>query len=108
MLRVLFIGFPILILLSGLPLTLRLVPPNRFYGYRTATTFSSLDAWYQINFVTGVALIAAGIVGGIAVPLLDQGIVVLKPESRYMIGIMITAVATLSFLIGAVIYADRL
>jgi len=108
MLRVLFIGLPILVLLSGLPLELRLVPPNRFYGYRTATTFSSLDAWYQINFATGLAMIAAGIVGGVAVLLLDQGVVLLKPESRYMIGIMITAVAMLLFLIVAVVYADRL
>ena len=108
MLRVLFIGLPILVLLSGLPLELRLVPPNRFYGYRTATTFSSLGAWYQINFATGLAMIAAGIVGGVAVLLLDQGVVLLKPESRYRIGIMITAVAMLLFLIVAVVYADRL
>ena len=86
---------------------MRLVPPNRFYGYRTATTFSSLDAWYQINFATGLAMIAAGIVGGIAVLLLDQGIIVLKPESRDMIGIMITALAMLLFLIVVVLYADR-
>jgi SdpI/YhfL family protein len=107
MLRVLFIGLPIFVLLSGVPLTLRLVPPNRFYGYRTAITLSSLDAWYQINFATGLAMIAAGIVGGIAVLLLDQGIIVLKPESRYMIGIMITALAMLLFLIVVVFYADR-
>jgi SdpI/YhfL family protein len=107
MLRVLFIGLPIFVLLSGVPLTLRLVPPNRFYGYRTAITLSSLDAWYQINFATGLAMIAAGIVGGIAVLLLDQDIIVLKPESRYMIGIMITALAMLLFLIVVVFYADR-
>ena len=87
MLRALFIGLPILVFLSAVPLTLNLVPPNRFYGYRTATTLSSLDAWYQINFATGLAMIAAGIVGGIAVLLLDQGAIVLKPESRYIIGV---------------------
>ena len=52
-------------------------------------------------------MIAAGIIGGIAVLLLDQGIIVLKPESRYMIGIMITALAMLLFLIVVVVYADR-
>jgi hypothetical protein len=52
-------------------------------------------------------MIAAGIVGGIAVLFLDQGIVVLKPESRYMIGTMITALAMLVFLIVVVVYADR-
>jgi SdpI/YfhL protein family len=107
MLRALFIGLPILVFLSAVPLTLKLVPPNRFYGYRTATTLSSLDAWYQVNFATGLAMIAAGIVGGIAVLLLDQGVIVLKLESRYIIGISITGLATLLFLIVVVVYADR-
>jgi SdpI/YfhL protein family len=107
MLRALFIGLPILVFLSAVPLTLRLVPPNRFYGHPTATTLSSLDAWYQINFATGLAMIAAGIVGGIAVLLLDQGVIVLKPESSYIVGISITGLATLLFLIVVVIYADR-
>jgi hypothetical protein len=52
MLRALFIGLPILVFLSGVPLALRLVPPNRFYGFRTATTFSSLDACFMIKFAT--------------------------------------------------------
>jgi hypothetical protein len=107
MLRALFIGLPILVFLSGVPLALRLVPPNRFYGFRTATTFSSLDAWRQINFATGLAMIAAGIVGGIAILLLDHGVIVLKPESRYIIGISITGLAALLFLIVVVVYADR-
>ena len=72
MLRVLFVGLPALLLVLGIPLALKLVPPNRFYGYRTSTTFSSLEAWYQINFATGLALIAAAIVGGLSVLLLSE------------------------------------
>ena len=107
MLRVLHIALPIFVFVSGVPLTLRLVPPNRFYGFRTPTTLSSLDAWYQINFATGLAMIAAGILGAIAALALDQGLITLKPESRYMIGISITAIATLLFLVVVVVYADR-
>jgi hypothetical protein len=44
MLRMLFIGLPALLLVSGIPLALKLVPPNRFYGFRTSTTFSSSPA----------------------------------------------------------------
>jgi uncharacterized membrane protein len=74
MLRVLFIAFPALTFALGIPLILRLVPPNRFYGFRTTTTYSSADAWYQINFATGVALVAAGVVAGLLILFLSQGL----------------------------------
>jgi hypothetical protein len=57
MLHTFFIGLPLLTILLGIPLALKVVPPNRFYGFRTATTFSSPEAWYQINFATGLALL---------------------------------------------------
>ncbi|MGH6836911.1 MAG: SdpI family protein [Methylocella sp.] len=62
----------------GIPLASKLVAPNRFYGFRTSTTFSSPEAWYQINFATGLALIAAGLVSGLLVLLLSYGIIMLK------------------------------
>jgi hypothetical protein len=107
MLRTLFVGFPILTFLLGLPLALKLVPPNRFYGYRTATTFASLDAWYQINFATGLALMAAGAVAGTLVLLLSQGLFALKPEARYLVGVMLTALIMLAALIPVVIYSNK-
>jgi hypothetical protein len=91
----------------GVPLALKLVPPNRFYGFRTSTTFSSLEAWYQINFATGLGMMAAGIVGALFVLLLSFGMISLKPEPRYIIGILLTALATLAFLIPVVIYSNR-
>jgi len=107
MLPILFAGFPIMTFALGIPLALKLVPPNRFYGFRTSTTLSSVEAWYQINFVTGLALIAAGVVGGLAALLLSHGVIALKPEFRYTIGILLTALATLVFLIPVVFYANR-
>jgi SdpI/YfhL protein family len=106
MLRLLFIGLPAFAFLAGIPLALRLVPPNRFYGYRTATSFASLEAWYELNWATGVALIAAGIVGAIAVLLLAQGIFSLKPEARYLTGVLVT-LALIAFLIPVVIYSNK-
>jgi hypothetical protein len=106
MLRMLFIGLPALLLVSGIPLALKFVPPNRFYGFRTSTTFSSLDAWYQINFATGLALIAAGLVGLLSVLLPSRGIM-LKPEPRYVMGLLLTGIVTLLFLIPVVIYSNR-
>ena len=89
MLRALFIGLPALTFALGIPLVLKLVPPNRFYGFRTTTSYSSADAWYQLNFATGLALVVAGIVAGLLVLFLSHGPVTLKSEVRYLVGIFI-------------------
>ena len=107
MLRVLFLGFPAVIFIVGLPLALRSVPPNRFYGFRTPAAFSSLDTWYQLNFATGVALIVAGVLSGVVVVLLDHGMFALKPETRYSIGILLAGMLLLASLIAVVLYANR-
>src|SRR6516165_8400041 len=105
MLRVLFIAFPVLTFALGIPLILRVVPPNRFYGFRTPTSYSSADAWYQINFATGLALVVAGIVAGLLVLLLSQ--FAFKPEVRYGLGVLFTGIITLMFLVPVVIYSSK-
>jgi hypothetical protein len=107
MLRTLFIGLPALFVVLGIPLALKVVPQNKFYGYRNSLTLSSPDAWYQINFVTGLALIAAGIVAGLLILMLGYEVIALKPENRYLVGIMLTVLVTMLFLIPVVIYSDR-
>ena len=52
---------PGLAVVLGIPMALRLVPPNRFYGYRTRKTLSSADIWYRANRVSGWSLAIAGI-----------------------------------------------
>jgi uncharacterized membrane protein len=106
-LRVLFAGLPALLLVTGIPLALGIVPPNPFYGFRTSTTFSSDEVWYQVNRATGLALIAAGIAGGVCVLLLGWGAFALRPEARYLTGILLTALFTILFLIPVVVYSDR-
>ena len=68
-----FIGF-ILVVVS-LPLWLRLVPMNSFYGVRLPSTFVSNERWYDVNAVFGkhlfrwsLAVIAAGIAGFYQLP----------------------------------------
>ncbi len=48
-----------LIAACAVPLVLKLVPPNRFYGFRTAHTLSDRKNWFHINRVAGIALILA-------------------------------------------------
>jgi hypothetical protein len=52
-----------LMILLGIPLVLGLVPKNWLYGMRTPRTlFSSDDVWYMQNRITGVAMVAIGLV----------------------------------------------
>lgn len=107
MLRTLFIGLPALIFVLGVPLALRLVPPNRFYGFRTSTTFSSLDAWYQINYATGLAMIAAGIAGSLFALVLSYGVTWMKPETRYLAGVLLTTLIMVALFIPVVLYSAK-
>jgi uncharacterized membrane protein len=56
---------PLLALITiaiSIPLVLRKVPPNIFYGVRTRKTLSHPRIWYEANYRGGMALIVAGIV----------------------------------------------
>jgi uncharacterized membrane protein len=54
----------------GIPLALRRVPPNAWYGFRTAKTFSDPRIWYSANRVSGIDLMIAGVVLAIGVMVL--------------------------------------
>jgi uncharacterized membrane protein len=51
---------PILIVLS-IPLMLRWVPPNRFYGFRTPATCRNRLLWYDANALNGRHLLTLGV-----------------------------------------------
>ncbi len=41
---------PIINILISLPLILKLVPPNRWYGFRTRKMLSNAEIWYEANY----------------------------------------------------------
>jgi SdpI/YfhL protein family len=45
----------------AIPMVLGLVPPNRYYGFRTPKTLGSADVWYKANRICGYCLALAGI-----------------------------------------------
>lgn len=51
---------PILILVS-IPLVLRWVPPNRFFGLRVPSTLKNESVWYDANALSGRHLIVLGL-----------------------------------------------
>ncbi len=56
----LFVG--LLLISISIPLMLEKVPPNRWYGFRVAKTFSNERIWYAANRVAGYDLLWAGVV----------------------------------------------
>ena len=55
-----FIGVVFVIL--GIPLLLKKVKPNWFYGFRTLTTVKNKDLWFKVNKQVGREFIIAGII----------------------------------------------
>jgi uncharacterized membrane protein len=51
-----------IIILLGLPLYFRMVPPNRFYGFRTGRTLGDPSVWYAVNRITGGGMVITGAV----------------------------------------------
>ena len=51
---------PALMIGLSLPMIFHLIPPNPYYGFRTAKTLSSKKIWYRANQVSGVYLVTAG------------------------------------------------
>lgn len=50
--------------LLAIPLALRLVGPNRWYGFRTPATLSDRSVWFAANAFAGRALLIAAIASG--------------------------------------------
>ena len=44
----------------SIPLIRNRVPPNPFYGFRTAKTLSDPRIWYEVNHISGNDLLVAG------------------------------------------------
>ena len=53
---------PLILILLGLPLIFRMVPRNYLYGMRSARTlWTTEETWYRQNTITGVVMVAIGV-----------------------------------------------
>jgi uncharacterized membrane protein len=90
---ILFIGL-------GIPLMLNVVPPNRFYGFRTPRTLRDPKIWYAVNRIQGNDLFLAGAlvtISSVIMSFLAQG------WSREQIGITLFFIMVFS-LIGVALH----
>jgi uncharacterized membrane protein len=62
----------VLLVLFAIPLWLRRVPPNRFYGVRTRATLSDEARWYEVNARSGLDLLVAGLVMLVGITMLGS------------------------------------
>ena len=60
--HVLLLLSAVLLILFAVPLWMRMVPPNRFYGVRTHATLGDEQRWYAVNASAGFDLLVSGIV----------------------------------------------
>ena len=83
----------------GVPLILKLIPPNEIYGLRTRKTLYYPEIWYQVNHVAGWALLAAAAITVFAVTMWSG--TVLRPVWRqftvYIVLVALALGATFSY-----------
>jgi len=60
--HVLLLLSALLLILFAVPLWMRRVPPNRYYGVRTRATLGDEERWYAVNASAGLDLFISGIV----------------------------------------------
>ena len=86
----------------GVPLALERVPPNHWYGFRTAKTFSNQTIWYAANRVAGIDLIIAGVVialGMLAMFVPHAAVLPTLSIARWGFGLFLTATTVVVLLV---------
>ena len=87
----------------SIPLILKVVPPNQFYGFRTPSTVANASLWYRANFFAGWAMFIAGIASGILVWGLARG--ALPPVAP---AVFVFAAPILAALVASFVYLNRI
>jgi uncharacterized membrane protein len=59
--QIAFVASGLLVIVFGVPLWMRRVPPNGFYGLRVPATFKDEQVWYDANAASGRDLVVFGL-----------------------------------------------
>ena len=75
-----YIGLNVVLIAASLPLVFRLVPPNRWYGFRLPGTGTSPALWYEINVLGGkMFILSMAICAGVNLLFLWEGLAKARP-----------------------------
>ena len=58
---IMYMIISVIVVLVGIPLAIKKVPPNLILGFRTPKTLMNDELWYEVNYYTGIELIGTGI-----------------------------------------------
>jgi uncharacterized membrane protein len=83
----------LLLIALAIPLWMRRVPPNRFYGVRTRATLADEGRWYEVNARCGQDLLVSGVLFLIGIFVIDAVGARWVPEFRTLASAMILIVA---------------
>ena len=61
MVDLLLAGLSVMLVLVSIPLLLRRIPPNAFYGLRVPATYADEWVWYEANALAGRDMVALGV-----------------------------------------------
>lgn len=87
--------------IAGVPLILKLVPPNDVFGVHTEKALSRKEVWYEVNRFGGWALVAAAAIT--IVSLVIWANTLLRPLWRQFV----VFVVPLAVAIGATLWYER-
>jgi uncharacterized membrane protein len=90
-----------LLAVTGVPLILKLVPPNPVFGVRTERALSRAEIWYEVNRFGGWALVIAA--GVTALLLMLWSGTMLKPAWRQLVALLLP----LAIAVGATLWYER-
>jgi uncharacterized membrane protein len=101
-------GLGLLTVIVAIPLALRRVPPNRWYGLRVPATLADREVWYAANQRTGRDLVWLGlalVVAGLALPALAPTV---PTQFQPLVYVGVAVVGSLLITIRGVRHASRL
>jgi uncharacterized membrane protein len=93
-LNLLLASVGLLLVLIAIPMLLRRIPPNAFYGLRVPATFADEWVWYEANALAGRDLVALGVLLAL-VPLMQPALGL----RRGMLPLVWAAVAVIGLLV---------
>ena len=83
----------VLLIALAIPLWMRRVPPNRFYGVRTRATLADEATWYDVNARSGRDLLVSGALFLAGIVVVDAVGARWAPELRTLASALILVVA---------------
>ena len=88
-----------IIAVVSIPLMVGVVPPNRFYGFRTRQTLANREVWFRANRFAGWALFIASVTSAI--------VFAVHPEyasGRSIVGLVVFLVPLVAALVASFAY----